>query len=72
MTRKKKPAAGPVQAEPTAKKRICYVCEDGLLEEQDVFRVIARGDRKGDRIGPLCTDCVQHMERHVLLEPVEG
>jgi hypothetical protein len=32
------------------------------------MRVVSRGDRKGDTVGPLCDDCEQFMERNVLVE----
>lgn len=45
----------------------CWCCE-GKTDRPDVMRVVSRGDRKGDTIGPLCDDCERFMEANVLVE----
>lgn len=53
-------------------QRRCYVCEDPLPDGVGEHRVIARGERKGEKVGPLCADCVAASEQAVLLEPAEA
>lgn len=45
----------------------CWCCE-GVTERPNVMRVVSRGDRKGDTVGPLCDDCERFMEANVLIE----
>jgi hypothetical protein len=45
----------------------CWCCE-GVTERPNVMRVVSRGDRKGDTVGPLCDDCERFMEANVLVE----
>lgn len=45
----------------------CWCCE-GATERPNVMRVVSRGERKGDTVGPLCDDCERFMEANVLIE----
>lgn len=47
-------------------RKQCYGC-DCEVEPPGVFRELARGPREGQKIGPLCKDCEDHMESQVLL-----
>lgn len=56
------------QAETKPQPR-CYICEDAIAADAGVYRNISRGDRKGERVGPLCEECLAHAERHCVVEP---
>lgn len=45
----------------------CWCCE-GATDRPNVMRVVSRGERKGDTVGPLCDDCERFMEANVLIE----
>lgn len=44
----------------------CYICDE-ISDQEGVFRVLARGPREGQKIGPLCSGCERDMESKVLL-----
>ncbi len=58
------------KSEQPAKQPRCWCCE-GATERPNVMRVVSRGERKGDTVGPLCDDCERFMEQHVLVEDVK-
>lgn len=62
MSKKKQQDATAVESSPK-----CWCCE-GATERTDVKRVVSRGERKGDTVGPLCDDCEKFMEANVLVE----
>jgi hypothetical protein len=62
VSKKKQQGATAVETPPS-----CWCCE-GKTDRPNVMRVVSRGDRKGDTVGPLCDDCEQFMERNVLVE----
>jgi hypothetical protein len=45
----------------------CWCCEQAT-DRPNVMRIVSRGERKGDTVGPLCDDCEQFMEANVLIE----
>jgi len=49
----------------------CYLCEEPLSEGSNTYRTVSRGDRKGQRVGPWCVECLTHAERHCVVEPEE-
>lgn len=46
----------------------CYFCEDAIAADTGVYRTVSRGDRKGQRVGPLCGECLAHAEQHCVVE----
>lgn len=48
----------------------CWCCE-GDTDRPGVMRVVSRGDRAGETVGPLCDDCESFMERNVLVEAID-
>lgn len=63
MSQDKQEASPAVEPSPPK----CWCCEQAT-DRPNVMRIVSRGERKGDTVGPLCDDCEQFMEQHVLIQ----